>query len=76
VDLKEGFIQLRPQDCKTNEGRLVPFNGELMEMFKELPRNLPAARVFTRDGKPIKSIREVLRQLVAEPKLMVLPFMI
>jgi integrase len=59
VDLKEGFIQLRPQDCKTNEGRLVPFNGELMEMFKELPRNLPAARVFTRDGKPIKSIREV-----------------
>jgi len=52
VDLKEGFMRLRLQDCKTNEGRLVPFNGELMEMFKELSRNLPAAMVFTRNGKP------------------------
>jgi integrase len=59
VDLKEGFIQLRPQDCKTNEGRLVPFNGEIREMFKGLPRNLPGARVFNRNGKPISSIREV-----------------
>jgi integrase len=58
VDLKEGFIRLGPEDTKTNEGRLVPFNGELREMFKELPRNLPAARVFNRYGKPITSIRE------------------
>jgi integrase len=28
-------------------------------MFKELPRNLPGARVFDRNGKPINSIREV-----------------
>jgi len=27
-------------------------------MFKELPRNLPAAKVFNRSGKPIASIRE------------------
>jgi integrase len=59
VDLREGFIRLRPEDTKTNEGRLVPFNGELREMFKELPRNLPAARVFNRNSKPIASIREV-----------------
>jgi len=58
VDLKEGFIRLQPEDTKTNERRLVPFNGELREMFKELPRNLPAARVFNRNGKPITSIRE------------------
>ena len=59
VDLREGFIRLRPEDTKTNEGRLVPFNGELREMFKELPRNLPTARVFNRNGNPITSIREV-----------------
>ena len=28
-------------------------------MFKELPKNLPAARVFNRKGKPIISIREI-----------------
>lgn len=31
VDLKEGFIRLRPEDTKTTEGRLVPLNRELME---------------------------------------------
>lgn len=59
VDLREGFIKLRPEDTKTNEGRLVPLNGELREMFKKMPRNLPGARVFSRNGKPINSIREV-----------------
>jgi integrase len=58
VDLKEGFIRLQPADTKTNEGRLVPFNSELREMFKAIPKNLPAARVFNRNGKPIASIRE------------------
>ena len=28
-------------------------------MFTELPKNLPAARVFNHKGKPITSIREV-----------------
>lgn len=58
VDLKEGFIRLNPEDCKTNEGRLVPLNQELSEMFKAMPRGLPGIPVFTRDGKPISSIRE------------------
>ena len=58
VDLREGFIRLQPGDTKTNEGRLVPFNGELREMFMALSRNLPAAKVFSRNGKPIASIRE------------------
>ena len=34
VDLKEGFIRLRPEDTKTNEGRLVPLNRELVEMLQ------------------------------------------
>ena len=50
VDLKEGFIKLTPEDCKTNEGRLVPLNQELLDMFKAMPRGLPVVPVFLRDG--------------------------
>jgi integrase len=58
VDLKEGFIRLRPEDTKTNEGRLIPLAVELIQMFKALPRGLPNVKVFNRSGTPIKSIRE------------------
>jgi integrase len=59
VDLKEGFIHLRPEDTKTNEGRSVALNKELLEMFQAMPRDLPGVRVFTRNGYPIKSIRGI-----------------
>jgi integrase len=59
VDLKEGFIRLRPEDTKTQEKRLVPLSQEMIEMFKAMPRGLPGVKVFTRLGKPINSIREV-----------------
>jgi integrase len=58
VDLKAGFIKLTHQDTKTKEGRLVPLNQELMQMFKAMPRGLPGVKVFTRWGKPVLSIRE------------------
>ena len=51
VDLKEGFIKLEAEDTKTNEGRLVPLNRELMEMFKAMPRGLPMTPVFTYKGQ-------------------------
>ncbi len=57
--MKEGFIRLRPEDSKTNEGRLVPLNRELVEMFKAMPRGLPGVRVFTYEREIlINSIRE------------------
>lgn len=55
VDLKEGFIRLRPEDTKTNEGRLVPLNRELMEMLQTMPRGLPGVRVFPYQGKSFGS---------------------
>jgi integrase len=58
VDLREGFIRLEPEHCKNKEGRLVPLHPDLIEMFKAMPRGLPGVRVFTRLGKPIRSIRE------------------
>jgi integrase len=58
VNLKDGFIHLQPEDCKTDEGRDVPLHPELRQILKAMPRGLPGARVFLREGKPITSIRE------------------
>lgn len=58
IDTKEGFIKLQPEDCKTNEARLVPLNDELIEMFKSMPRGLPMVKVFTFRGKSISSIKK------------------
>jgi integrase len=52
VNLREGFIHLRPEDTKTNEGREVPLTRELVEMFKAMPRGLPGVRVFTLQDFP------------------------
>lgn len=54
VDLKRKCIDLPPEVCKTNEGRFVPLNPEMVEMFRAMPRGLsPDMPVFMRRGKPI-----------------------
>jgi len=57
LDLKEGFIKLAPDDTKTNEGRLVPLNEELIEMFKAMPRGLPMTPVFNYQGHSLAEIK-------------------
>jgi integrase len=57
VDLKKGFIRLRPEDTKSNEGRLVPLNRELVDMLQAMPRGLPGVKVFTYDGESVSSIK-------------------
>jgi integrase len=57
VDLKEGFIKLRAEDTKTDEGRLVPLNRGLVEMFQALPRGLPMTPVFTYQGHSIAEMK-------------------
>ena len=39
VDLKGGWIQLRPEDTKTNEGRTIPLSPELIDMLREMKEN-------------------------------------
>jgi integrase len=51
VDLKEGFIHLRPEDTKTHEARSVPLSQELIEIFQAMHRGLPGVRVFPYKGK-------------------------
>ncbi len=55
VDLKEGFIRLRPEETKTSKGRSIPIHPELMEVLKSAlkVRHLNCELVFHRDGKPI-----------------------
>jgi integrase len=57
VDLREGFIHLEPEDTKTQEGRDIPLNGELMAMLQAMPRGLPGVHVFSYNGQPIKGIK-------------------
>jgi integrase len=55
LDLKEGFIRLKPKDTKTGYGRSVPIHPELMEALKNAlkVRHMNCDHVFHRDGNPI-----------------------
>lgn len=59
VDLREGFIHLRPENCKTQEGRAVPLSRELVEILKSLRQGLPMPHmpVFTYAGRSVGSIK-------------------
>ena len=62
VDLKNGFIRLRPEDTKTQYGRSIPIHPEVMEVLKKglKVRSLDMDKVFHRNGKPItkRTVRE------------------
>jgi len=60
VNMKEGFIELEPEDTKTSEPRRVYFNDVLWPIFRNAGkvRRIDHNFVFTRRGKPIKSIRK------------------
>jgi len=57
VDLKTGFIRLRPEDTKTGQGRSIPLHPELMEVLKKAMKVRPLNfdRVFHRNGKPVEA---------------------
>jgi integrase len=57
VDLREGFIHLKPEDTKTQEGRSIPLNDEMITMLQAMPRGLPGVPVFTYQEKPIQDIK-------------------
>jgi integrase len=58
VDLNKGFIHLLPEDTKTQEGRSIPLNRELIEMFKSMPRGLPGVKVFSYKGKSVSCLKK------------------
>jgi len=62
VNLKEGFIRLEPEHTKTNEGRLVPLNREMVEMFQAMTRGLPGVPVFTYCGRQVGAIKTAFKK--------------
>jgi integrase len=62
IDFKEGVIRLRPDDTKSKEGREVPLHDDVVKMLKDMPRGLPGIIVFTKNGKPIKDLRDAFER--------------
>ena len=56
VDVKGAFVKLAPEPGKRNDGRLAPLNREPVELFKAMPRGLPAVKVFTYPWRQIGAI--------------------
>ncbi len=56
IDLRHGYISL--YDTKSGDGRQIPMNHTLIEMFNEMPRGLESKYVFTnRNGDPLTDIK-------------------
>lgn len=63
VDLSTGLVTLRPEDTKTDEGRVVPLTPDLTDQLRDLykVRFLHEPHVFLVDGKPVKSIKTAFK---------------
>ncbi len=56
IDLRCGYISL--DDTKSGEGRQIPMNQTLIDMFREMPRGFESKYVFTnRNGDPLTDIK-------------------
>ncbi|MDI6854531.1 MAG: tyrosine-type recombinase/integrase [Deltaproteobacteria bacterium] len=68
VDLRGGFIHLRPEHCKTKEGRAIPLSREMVDMLKALRQGLPLpqVQVFTYAGRC--SVGSIKRAFVSAVK--------
>ena len=56
IDLRHGYISLT--DTKSGDGREVPINDTLGEMFEEMPHSIESVYVFTdENGNPYKSVK-------------------
>jgi len=61
VDFQSGLIQLRAEDTKTNDARLIPFSHVLTELLKDLykVRYPYEQKVFLVKGRSVGSIKTV-----------------
>jgi integrase len=74
VDFKTSLIRLRPEDTKTQEGRMIPMTKELSEALKNATIYLDAAGhrvpyVFTYAGKRIGSVRRAFETACSQAGL-------
>lgn len=58
IDLKNGFIRLRPEDTKTEEGRVIPIHPEIKKMLLSMPRNISGWVFESKPGKPVRTVKK------------------
>ena len=65
LHLKEGYVDLAPQDTKTEEGRRVYLTQRTIEAIRELPADLRSEYVFInpRTHEPFNDIRKLWNEL-------------
>ena len=64
VDFRKGFVRLKAEDTKTNEGRIIPMTPELTALFrcKYKVRRLHEDHVFLGEaGKPLQSTKTAFK---------------
>lgn len=64
VKLKDGVIELAPQDTKAEDARTVVLSGRVLAALRALPRGLPGTALFANPatGKPWNDIRKGFRR--------------
>jgi integrase len=62
VDLKRGIIQLEAADTKDKEKRNIPICNKLHEVLNSIPQAIHSKYVFLYKGKPVKDIRNGLKE--------------
>jgi len=70
VDLNDGMIRLPAELCKTNRGRDVPLNDEMVSMLHELKENRQNDHwVFTYKGQPLLEIKKAFKGACRRAKI-------
>ena len=60
LDLKNGFISLRPEQTKTNEKRKIPISPQLHQTLSQMKQK--SGPVFLYNGSSIKSVKRSFRK--------------
>lgn len=53
VDMKAGFVRLKPERTKEKRAKIIPINGHVRQVLEGIPRAIHHNNVFTYQGKPI-----------------------
>ncbi|MHB8410523.1 MAG: tyrosine-type recombinase/integrase [Candidatus Acidiferrales bacterium] len=70
VDLDEKEIRLDPGTTKSGEGRTLPLHGEFLDVLRILrDKNSDCPFVFSRSGKPIRSLYQAWRTACVKAEL-------
>jgi integrase len=76
VNMKEGYVDLGPQDTKTSQPRRIYFNEVMWSIFRKASkvRRIDHNFAFTRRGNPLNSVRKGFTNACQRAKIKDLKF--